>query len=513
MNATEPHTQPLLELRGICKRFAGTIALDRINFALRRGEIHAVLGENGAGKSTLIKIITGAIRPDAGELRVQGQYLSHLTPRDASAFGITSLPQDVVAVPDLSVGRNVLLGLEGAGAKVDSLTATEAGRVQWALRQVGSTISPKVKAKELSTPDLRLVQIARTMLHVGNIVVMDEPTAVLSETEADNLLSHLVSFRNRGKGIVYVTHRLSEVMRIADRATILRDGLHVALLERDAFDRNQIVELMARVTAERSRSIGLKNESTLPDIEMPSVAAPAIDVVDLTLKDRFSEITFSADSGKIVGIAGVQGSGHADILRAMAGVAPRLSGRICVFGRPLQPGSTTAAFEQGIVLVPADRRRSVILTQMSVQENLAVSRRVRHSCRRFGFRSIAKERLMTLHHINALSIVPPRSQALAGVLSGGNQQKVALARALEGNAKILLMDEPTQGIDVRSKAEIHALIRRTAVEGCSIIIASSEFEELVELADVIHVMRLGRLRRTFLRGDMDYREILHCALP
>jgi ABC-type sugar transport system ATPase subunit len=513
MNATEPGAQPLLELLGICKRFAGTIALDGVNFSVRQGEIHAVLGENGAGKSTLIKIITGAIRPDAGELRVRGQNVSLASPRDASAFGITSLPQDVLAVPDLSVGRNVLLGLEGAGARLDSLTATEAERVQWALRQVGSTISPKVKAKELSTPDLRLIQIARTMLHVGNIVVMDEPTAVLSETEADNLLGHLLSFRNHGKGIVYVTHRLSEVMRIADRATILRDGLHVGQLERDAFDRNKIVELMARVTEERRRSIAVKKVSTLPVIATPSVGAPAIDVVNLTLNDRFSEITFSAHSGQIVGIAGVQGSGHADILRAIAGVAPWLSGRVCIFGRPLLPGSTAAAFEQGVVLVPADRRRSAILTQMSIQENIAVSRRVRQSCRGFGFRFVARERLMTLHHINELSIMPSRTQALAGVLSGGNQQKLALARALEGKAKILLMDEPTQGIDVRSKAEIHALIRRTATGGCSIVIASSEFEELVGLADVIHVMRLGRLRKTFEGGGLDYRDILHCALP
>jgi ABC-type sugar transport system ATPase subunit len=513
MNESEPHAQPLLELRGICKRFAGTIALDGVDFAVRQGEIHAVLGENGAGKSTLIKIITGAIRPDAGELLIRGQSVSFASPRDATSLGITSLPQDVVAVPHLSVGRNVLLGLEGPRARLDSLTDTEAERVQWALLQVGSTLSPQIKAEELSTPDLRLVQIARAMLHIGDIIVMDEPTAVLSETEAEKLLGHLVSFRNRGKGIVYVTHRLSEVMHIADRATILRDGLCVGQLERGAFDRNRIVELMARLTEERSRPIAVKNITTTPVTATPSATACALDVADLTLKDRFSEITFSADSGQIVGIAGVQGSGHADILRAIAGVAPWLSGQVSVFGRSLQPGSTAAAFEKGIVLVPADRRRSAILTQMSIQENLAVSRRVRQSCRRFGFRFIAKERLMTLHHINALSIMPPRSQALAGVLSGGNQQKVALARALEGNAKILLMDEPTQGIDVRSKAEIHKLVRRTAKEGCSIVIASSEFEELIGLADVIHVMRLGRLRKTFAAGDVDYREILHCALP
>jgi ABC-type sugar transport system ATPase subunit len=508
------NAKTILELRCVTKRFAGTTALDEVDFTLRRGEIHALLGENGAGKSTLIKIVTGALRADRGELWLRGQTALFAAPRDAAASGITALPQEVIAAPHLSVGRNVLLGLEGPRASVDRLTASEDESVRWALREVGATFSPLIKAQELSTSDLRLVQIARTMLHVGDIVVMDEPTAVLSEPEAENLLRHLVSFRANGKAIVYVTHRLSEVTQIADRATILRDGRVVGTLERDSFDRTRLVQLMARVPQERTTPIAAAVDFvSSPPSAISTSEGQALEVVSLSVRNRFSDVSFSADSGQIVGIAGIQGSGHADILRALAGVVPSESGSVRVFGRSLNAGSIASAFNEGMLLVPADRRKSAILSKRSIQENIAVSRRVRRSCRPFGFRSLAEEHEMTSGYIRGLFITPPQTQALAGQLSGGNQQKVALARVLEGNARILLMDEPTQGIDVRSKSEIHGLLRNEAKRGRSVVVASSEFEELIGLSDIIHVMCLGRLRKTFSATRATYHEILHWALP
>ena len=514
MTSVDPSAKTVLELSVVTKRFAGTIALDQVNFTVQRGEIHALLGENGAGKSTLINVVTGAIRPDGGELRVCGQTVLFASPRDAAASGITALPQEVIAAPHLSVGRNVLLGLEGSGASVDKLSANEVERVEWALREVGATFSPTMKAHQLSTSDLRLMQIARTMLHVGDIVVMDEPTAVLSEPEAENLLRHLVSFRANGKAIVYVTHRLSEVIRIADRATILRDGKVVGQLTRDAFDRGRFVELMAKVPRKSSAPPAAHVDfASARGIGTFASAGRPLEVVGLSAKNRFSDVSFSAESGQIVGIAGIQGSGHTDILRALAGLDPWLSGCVKVFGRSLHAGSVTSAFDAGLLLVPADRRKSAILPKMSIQENVAVSHRARRSCRRFGFRLLGEERKMALDYISRLLITPPRTQGLVGELSGGNQQKVALARVLEGNAKILLMDEPTQGIDVRSKSEIHNLLRHEAKHGRTIIVASSEFEELIELSDIIHVMCVGRLRKTFAAGAATYHEILHSALP
>ena len=297
MTSVGANANTILELRGVTKRFAGTTALDEVDFTLRRGEIHALLGENGAGKSTLIKIVTGALQPDRGEFQVRGQAALFAAPRDAAASGITALPQEVIAAPHLSVGRNVLLGLEGPRASVDKLTPSENERVRWALREVGARFSPVIKAQELSTSDLRLVQIARTMLHVGDIVVMDEPTAVLSEPEAENLLRHLVSFRANGKAIVYVTHRLSEVMQIADRATILRDGRVVGTLKRDSFDRSRIVELMARIPQERTTPlVAVADIVTSPVRAISATADQVLEVVGLSVRNRFSDVSFSADS-------------------------------------------------------------------------------------------------------------------------------------------------------------------------------------------------------------------------
>ena len=499
--------EPALELRGITKRFFSTTALDDVDFAVQAGEIHALLGENGAGKSTLIKIVTGALTPDSGEICVRGRSTILGKPRDATAAGITSLPQEVVAVPHLSVGRNVLLGLEARCAAIDRLSATETERVQQALTRVGATFSPTVQARHLSTADLRLTQIARTLVQVGDIIVMDEPTAVLSEPEAERLLQHLLSFRSHGKAIIYVTHRLSEVMQIADRATILRDGRRVGQLERDTFDRARIVALMAKSDGSRNAAA-----AHLPALYEEAGSARPLEIANLTAS-QFRGVSFAADHGQIVGIAGIQGSGHADLLRVLAGVEPWSAGSVMIFGRPLRSGSLASAFGEGLMLVPADRRNSAILPRLSVQENIAVNCRVRRACRRFGFRSLAQERTMARQHIRRMSIDPPRYQTPARELSGGNQQKVALARALEGNAKVLLLDEPTQGVDVRSKSEIHDLLRNEAKRGRTMVIASSEFEELLSIADVIHVMRLGRLQKTLVANERDYRALLHWALP
>jgi len=343
--------------------------------------------------------------------------------------------------------------------------------------------------------------------------VMDEPTAVLSEPEAENLLTHLVSFRANGKAIIYVTHRLSEVMRIADRATVLRDGKVVGRLTRPDFNRNKIVELMARAPQEGSPPLAAGVDFAAPPLSALPPVGRAVEVVSLTRQNKFSEINFCAEMGQIVGIAGIQGSGHTDILRALAGIERWHSGCVRVFGHSLAAGSLASAFNAGMLLIPADRRKSAILPKRSVQENIVVSRRACQTGRRFGFRILNEERKVAMEYITRLLIHPPRTQAIASELSGGNQQKVALARVLEGNAKILLMDEPTQGIDVRSKSEIHALLHNEARRGRTIVIASSEFEELLEISDVIHVMCVGRVRETFVAGAASYHKILHSALP
>jgi ABC-type sugar transport system ATPase subunit len=498
-----------LELSGICKRFPGVIALNSVDIELRRGEIHALVGENGAGKSTLIKILTGVLTPDEGHIQIAGSLTTIHSPSNAQRLGISTVPQDILVVPELSIGRNILLGFEGHATACDTLNSEERRVVDEALAKIGATFSATTKARLLSVPHLRLAQIARALIYTGDIMVLDEPTAVLSEPDAEHLLERLIAFRTAGKAILYVTHRLSEVMRLGDRITILRDGHSVGSFVRGEIDRTEIVRLMTKGAGEL-----LPVATAAVDAAATPSTAVALEVSGLTAERRFADVSFTARSGEIIGIAGVQGSGHGHLLRAIAGVDEIDDGAVWVKGST--PGRITIrrAFDSGMLLVPADRRRGGIVPTLSICDNIAFSRRIRHSCRRFGFRWPSRERAMAEIYARDLNIRPPHIDTRTGNLSGGNQQKVVIARALEGSASILLVEEPTQGIDVRTKTDIHLLLRNAARQkGCAVIVASSEFEELIGLADTIHVMRLGRLVQTLPGSTATYRQILDHALP
>jgi ABC-type sugar transport system ATPase subunit len=508
---------PILSLRQISKRYPGVVALNGVDLEVRLGEIHAVVGENGAGKSTLIKIITGVIKGDTGEIHARGVPVEIGTPRNATKMGITAVPQDILVVPELPVGRNILLGMEKTLTRRETLDAQETKIVCAALSQVGATFEPSAPTRALSVPQLRLAQIARALVQSGDILVLDEPTAVLSEPDAEHLLERLIAFRDAGKAIIYITHRLGEVMRIADRVTVLRDGKRVGYFARGDFDRPLLVALMVKGEPNSGNGDAFVESKSFAGADKPRVAAdqtPALVVQGITAGRRFIDVSFAAAGGQIVGLAGVQGSGHGHVLRAIAGVDARDAGEVRIFGAPITPASPADAFQSGLLLVPADRRGAGIVASRTIQENIALSPRISKDCRYFGFRSPKRERAVTLAQMERLSIQPRSPGALAGNLSGGNQQKVALARALCGSVQVLLIEEPTQGIDVRSRAEIHELLRRIATEqNCALVIASSEFEELIGLADIIHIMRLGRLVATLPGESACYQDILHEALP
>jgi ABC-type sugar transport system ATPase subunit len=496
-----------LEARGLRKRFPGVLALDDVSFSVRRGEIHALLGENGAGKSTLIKIVTGAVPPDAGEVLVDGSAAALHTPHDARAKGISLVPQDVLVVPELSIGRNMLLGLEGPVTRRGRLSPAERRTVRSALDKLEATFGEDTPAGRLSVPELRLAQIAKTLIRPGHVLVLDEPTAVLSESDAGHLLQRLRAFRDDGSAIVYVSHRLSEVLQIADRVTVLRDGRCAGTLLRHELDKDVIVSLMAKPDAAarppgpaRARGRG--------------GGAPVLAVRGLTSAGRFSGVTFDVRPGEIVGIAGVQGSGHGHLLKALAGAAPLEGGTVSLDGRQILPGSLRRAYGEGILLVPADRRNAALVGTHSVRQNIVLTRRVRRAVRRLGLRRPARERQVAQEYVDAFSIRTPGTETAAGTLSGGNQQKVALARALEGGPRVLLVEEPTQGIDVNAKREIRALLERLVEDGTrAVVVATSEFEELLGLADTINVMCLGRLTATLDGDRASYRDILTHALP
>jgi ABC-type sugar transport system ATPase subunit len=497
---------PAARLEGITKHFPGVRALDDVTFDVYRGEIHALLGENGAGKSTLIKVLDGLYRPDGGTVSIDGAEVVLASVRDARRRGVTVVPQDILAVPELSIGRNILLGFEGQVTRRRGLTAEENRLVKEALARAGATFDPGTRAGSMSVPELRLAQIARALLHPGDVIALDEPTAVLSESDADLLLERLVRLRDEGKAIIYVSHRLSEVLRIAQRITVLRDGRNVGTFTRDEVDKDRIVALMAKP----DRRVDVDFEDSGPS----SAAAdgPVLRASGLTRAPNLLDVSIDVQPGTIVGVAGVQGSGHGHLLRAISGLDLYESGTVTIAGKPIPPGSIRAAYSAGAVLVPADRRRAAIVPLMNVRSNLVLP--VRSGARRLGVRLKRAERATARRYVETFAVRTPSTEALAGGLSGGNQQKVALARAFESKPKVILLEEPTQGIDINAKAEIRNLMRRLArEENVAIVVATSEFEELLGLADEIHVMRLGRLVTTMQAAEATYAGILHHALP
>jgi ABC-type sugar transport system ATPase subunit len=511
MTKSDLDRDPILRLEGLGKKFCGLIALDDVDMSLWEGEVHALLGENGAGKSTLIKILTGVHRPDTGRILLEGKPCTIGSPREARAHGISLVPQDTLAVPELSIGRNILLGIEEGRTSRARLSAQERDRVVAALAKTGASFDPETLAGALGVPQIRLAQIARALLQPGKIMVLDEPTAVLSEPDADHLLERLDVLRKEGHAILYVTHRLSEVMRLADRSTILRDGALVGSYDKGEINREETVRLIARDVAEKPRPADLA-----PDYvhDLSKDDAPVLEVSGLTMLGQFQDISFTAPAGSVVGIAGVQGSGHGELLRAVGGAANSDSGEVRVDGRSVPRNDPIAAVNAGILTIPADRRGAAIVPELSMRANVAMSGRVRQAVRKWGFRSHRAERKMMAEYIKRLSVRPALPDMPIGNLSGGNQQKVALARILEGAPKVLAIEEPTQGIDVSAKAEIHELLHRVARDtGAVVLIASSEFEELVGLADDVFVMRSGEIAQHIAGSTATYHKILENALP
>ena len=397
----------VLRLQGVTKRFPGVSALDGVDLDLHRGEIHALLGENGAGKSTLIKILSGVHAADEGDFFVGESRVVVARPNEASRLGITVVPQDVLMVPEFSIGRNILLGGEGRLANRGRLSSEERRMVTTALAKVGASFDPDTKTSSLSVPHLRLAQIARALVHPGEIMILDEPTAVLSEPDAELLIERVMQFRSEGKAVLYVTHRLSEVIRMADRITILRDGKRVGLFLRGEVSRQDIVRLMTKDVA----TTGRDSEADLRGSQSGSGNSHRqIQIRELSSGRRFSGANLTASSGRIVGIAGVQGSGHGHFLRTVAGVDAANSGEIVLDGHHLPLGSVRHAVQEGILLVPADRRGAAIVTSLSVRANLCLGNRVRRPVRRFGLRWPREERSMAQYYIDRLSVRPPYSE-------------------------------------------------------------------------------------------------------
>ncbi len=484
----------LLEATGITKTYGGVHALRGAAFELREGEVHALVGENGAGKSTLIKIFTGAVQPDAGEVRVNGRPAIDVTPTVSRELGIAAIYQQPALFPHLTVAENIGLALESPAAR--GLVNWKARRTRAAelLDQIGASIGVEREASTLSLPEQQMVEIAKAIGANARVFIMDEPTASLSDREVDRLFTVIAGLRSRGAGVIYISHRLDELPRISDRVTVLRDGQTIATHETRELDKAAIIRLM----------VGRDVSAVFPKRAVP--------VGDTVLELRgIDGVSLSIRAGEIVGLAGLVGAGRTELARTIFGLTPATTGELLIRGKTVRIDSPSAAIRHGIAYVPEDRRRHGLVEAMTITENTTLA--CLDTVSRSGLIDFKREHEVAAGFVTKLGTKTPGVAVAANTLSGGNQQKVVLSRWLATSPSILILDEPTQGIDVGAKSEVHALITDMAEQGMAILMISSELPEILGMSDRIAVMANGAITGVLDRADATQEKILALALP
>ncbi|MCW2919868.1 MAG: rbsA [Actinomycetia bacterium] len=480
-----PDGGPLLEVSGIVKRFTGVVALDQVSVGLVPGEVHALVGENGAGKSTLIKVITGVHRPDEGEVRLAGRRFEFAGPLEAQRAGIQAVHQEIGLVPAMSVARNLLLGREPRRRGLIDFRRMhrEAART---LASYGVDVDARRPLRSLGLGAQQMIALARAVSVDARVVVMDEPTSSLEPREVETLFGVIGSLRERGISVIYVSHRLDELYRICDRVTVLRDGRVVHQGPLAELERLRLVSLMLGRDVADVRAEGTTKFSGAHDL---TDRAPVVEAHGLTRRHVLDGVSLAVRPGEVVGLGGLLGAGRTETAKAIAGVLPLDGGRVTVAGVPLRRGSAAAAIKAGVALLPEDRRAEGIIPTLSVRENIALAALPRLS--RAGVVSDARIDQIVETFMRRLRIKAVGPHQPVAELSGGNQQKVLLARWLATEPKILLLDEPTRGIDVGAKAEVQALIDELARAGLGVLLISSDLEELVEGSDRVVVLKDG----------------------
>jgi rhamnose transport system ATP-binding protein len=474
--------------------------LKGVSFDLRPGEVHALVGENGAGKSTLIKIITGAETADSGTLVVSGHTVRQMDPATSRSLGIAAIYQQPALFPHLTVAENIALPLERGGAwrRVDwNARRRKAAAL---LQRAGVSIDPDRLVETLSMPEQQIVEIARAIGADATILIMDEPTASLTDREVASLFKVIGLLRDHGVGIIYISHRLDEVFAIADRITVLRDGETVATRRRDEVQRAELIRLM----------VGRELAAIFPKRRV-AAGATAVELRHVSSRaNGLHDVSIAVRSGEIVGIAGLVGSGRTELAETIFGLTPADSGEMLLRGTPVRITSPAQAIRRGIGYVPEDRRQHGVVLEMSVSANASLANLKAVS--RAGLIDGAAERAAAERHVEQLRIKTVSVRADVGSLSGGNQQKVALARWLSIEPTVLILDEPTQGVDVASKSEIHELMQNLAERGMAIIMISSELPEILGMSDRIAVMHAGTISGVLSREEATPQKILALAL-
>lgn len=490
----------LLEVVSVSKSYGGVQALRGVSLDLRSGEVHALIGENGAGKSTLVKIITGAETADSGEIRVNGERAALSSPAAARSLGIAAIYQQPALFPDLTVAENIALALE---------THAPASIVDWPARRrqarellarVAASIDPGREASTLTMPEQQLVEIAKALGANARLLILDEPTACLSDREAEALFRLLRGLRERGAGMLYITHRLEELPQIADRVTVLRDGESIATREIGELAPAELIRLMV---GRELAAIFPKQEVARgePVLELRGVGCRSTGVRDVSLTVR---------AGEIIGLAGLIGSGRTELANVLFGLTPADRGQILIHGRPVRIASPEQARALGLGYVPEDRRRAGVISAMPVAQNVTLASLAAVS--RHGFLERQKEQAVAAGYCRRLDIKSPSLDTPALHLSGGNQQKVALARWMATNPRVMILDEPTQGVDIGAKAEVHRIIGEMATRGLAVLMISSELPEILGMSGRIAVMAAGTIAAVLDRSEATQEKILELAL-
>ncbi|HEX6014066.1 MAG TPA: sugar ABC transporter ATP-binding protein [Geminicoccaceae bacterium] len=496
-DATAP---PVLEVEGLEKSFPGVRALAGVRFDVRAGEAHALLGENGAGKSTLIKIVSGVYRPDTGEIRIDGRKVRLAGPQEAQEAGIATVYQELLLFPDLTVAENVFLG---------HAPRARWGGIDWrVMRAKAAEILASLEIHELdvaapvstlSVANRQRVEIAKALSLNARVLILDEPTAALPEADVERLFAIVRNLRARGVGVVYISHRMAEIFALADRVTVLRDGAYVATKPVSATSEPELIAMM----------VGRTIDQLFPKVTA-RVGEPVLEVRDLVSPPVVRGVSLSVRAGEIVGLAGLIGSGRSELAQTVFGILPASSGEIRLAGRPVRIASPGDAKRHGVAYVPEDRATQGVIRPMSLRHNvsLAILRRI---ARRW-FIDRGAEAELAADAIARFAIRARGPEQIVGKLSGGNQQKVVLGKWLATRPKLLIMDEPTRGIDVGAKAEIHRLMGELAAQGLAVLMISSELPEVLGMSDRILVMREGRIAAEFARGQADQETIAHAMM-
>ncbi len=491
---------PALEMRGIGKRFPGVIALDGVDLALAPGKVHALMGENGAGKSTLIKILAGVYGKDTGTIRVGGRETEFRSPRDALRQGIKVVFQEIALISEFTVAENIFLEEYPriAGGSIDwkRIRAEAAALFQ----RIGFDVDPAAKTGDLPVSQQQMVEIARALAHEARIVVMDEPTSSLTPKEVELLFVVIRRLTALGIAVVYVSHKLDEVFEIADEVTVLRDGRHISTRPIGAHTHDSLIHDM----------IGRRIDNLFPRVRRHSPGKAVLTVEDLSTDTKLKGVSFEARAGEVLGFFGLMGAGRTELAKAIVGYDPIRSGTIRIDGTPLVPHDTRRAVGLGIGLLTEDRKTEGLMLELPVLQNMSLASL--SSFARAGFVDEGRERSAVQSFVDRFRVKTPGLGQTIKNLSGGNQQKVLLARWLMRGLKVIVVDEPTRGIDVGAKSEIFALIDQLAGEGLAVIMMTSEMPELLGLSDRIAVMAEGRITAVMPRDAATQETILNAAI-